>query len=449
MRSLLGPILFVMLCLADLNAQAWWFTADTATEAETSFQFYVTWEAPEAPDEALAKELIEEQLLHLFGSLTEHEFPGVPKGNHRISDVRVESTGLNQYRIHYQYQGTLLVTEGPIDTYQVALPYNPRKIYQQSAVESVDEKGNKKTTYPCTDDYYDTEDDFWYFWYPNWEGCPLVSGTHYEWVSAKIERIPNSKETYPDYPRLAMNGEIKVSVLFGKDEAESPRNPMRSKDESAENFRTIRKNLLDLGFIEEKWNRRKVKDVVPVKMGGKAHVPFVAEYFREGARADMRVLLFYGETGIDEKSGAFHYFLKDALENSSVMIYNGHSGLGGNLDIEDIEDSQGFTIQPNPSRYQIYFYDSCSSYPYYNSMYFGRKQTEWDPRGTYNLDILTNGLWTYFSTEKNTSWVLVDAVSEWARGGFVVSYQQMAKAIESNSLFGVNGDEDNPVEPPK
>lgn len=57
------------------------------------------------------------------------------------------------------------------------------------------------------------------------------------------------------------------------------------------------------------------------------------------------------------------------------MIYNGHSGLGGHLDLKAIADLQGFRIAPNKNRYQIYFFNSCTSYTYDNTTYFNRKRT--------------------------------------------------------------------------
>ena len=80
-------------------------------------------------------------------------------------------------------------------------------------------------------------------------------------------------------------------------------------------------------------------------------------------------------------------------------------------------------------------------------MYFSRKATDADPRGIKNLEILTNGLATFFTVMHNTNLEVLGAVEAWASGKASVSYQALAKHVDSGNLFGVNGDEDNPKRP--
>jgi hypothetical protein len=80
-------------------------------------------------------------------------------------------------------------------------------------------------------------------------------------------------------------------------------------------------------------------------------------------------------------------------------------------------------------------------------MYFDRKKTSSDPNGTKKLDIFTNGLSTYFSTMQTSNAALATALEaslQYATTGTAyVSYQTLAKQIDSENLFGINGDEDN------
>lgn len=141
------------------------------------------------------------------------------------------------------------------------------------------------------------------------------------------------------------------------------------------------------------------------------------------------VRLFFGATGIDEKSKAFHYHFKDSLKNASVMIYDGHSGLGGHLDLEAIAEIEGFRITPNPNRYQIYFFNSCTSYTYYNTLYFTTKvrpKSNVDSKGTKNLDIMTNGLSTLFEVMHDTNMRLIRAIDLYAARNTWTSYQRLA-----------------------
>ena len=71
-----------------------------------------------------------------------------------------------------------------------------------------------------------------------------------------------------------------------------------------------------------------------------------------------------------------------AIRESDVFLYNGHSYIGkGPL------DPANFSAADFPASYQLFFIDSCLSFNYYNSDYFGFKQ-----QGTLDLDVITNAL---------------------------------------------------------
>jgi hypothetical protein len=46
----------------------------------------------------------------------------------------------------------------------------------------------------------------------------------------------------------------------------------------------------------------------------------------------------------------------------------------------------------------------------------------------------------------NSNFAVLSALDQFAESGKRRSYQQLAKEIDSDNLFGVNGDEDNPSE---
>ena len=111
------------------------------------------------------------------------------------------------------------------------------------------------------------------------------------------------------------------------------------------------------------------------------------------------------DTDLDRsKKVTFAKFLKRAIEESDVVIYEGHSGLGVNLDLETVErqlllsrDSKiSERIEFQRQKRQIFFFDSCSSYSYYLGMFEGRK----DP-GT--LAVMSNGLESLFGYEQPTT----------------------------------------------
>lgn len=416
------------------------YVGANSTEALMSFKSNVEIISNYSPDAEDAETQISHQVEHLFGPMGEADIKAVPRGNHKVKISKIWQKNPNTYVIDYTYAGTIVLENGPTSTYDIILPINPDTIYSAGMV------GNKN---PCTDHHYQSEGDFWYFWNPNKYGCKLKKDIDYKVISAKIKRIQNTTQTYPEYEKLVNDkNEVVMTLLMGMDDPGKVRDPNTSMDINASNFRDIKSSLLKRGYSNRLWSKEEIKKVIKESTRTKFYIEEFSKEFthsQTGQKYKVILNIFFGPSGIDEDNIPFHYFYKDAIENSSIMMYDGHSGLGGHLDLESIEEARGFTFMPSQDKYQIYFFNSCTSYTYYNTMYFARKKTTMDPKGTKNLDILTNGLATYFSVMHDTNMALIVAVEKWLKGEAVISYQTLAKSIDSGNLFGVNGDEDNPT----
>jgi hypothetical protein len=81
-------------------------------------------------------------------------------------------------------------------------------------------------------------------------------------------------------------------------------------------------------------------------------------------------------------------------------------------------------------------------------MYFARKKTTADPAGTRNLDILANGAESLFGSNEIYSVAVMRMLEEWAAGVHTWSYQELVRNGRKDFLYGINGDEDNPILPP-
>lgn len=410
------------------------YVGSNSTEATLEFQGVAEYISKKgtAPAASTMKKYVLEQINYMIGPMSLSKYTAVPKGDHVVSNIKIESSKGNVFKISYNYRGTAVVENGPKATYDVILPINHRTIYEKSFVGDVS---------PCTDEHYQAEGDFWYFWSPENVGCKLKAGVDYNIIKAKLTRTANTKISYPEYHNLAdKNGKITIHVLFGLDEPTKSRNPLKSGDINADNYRIFRNYLLKKGYSVKTWTDSQIKKIAKTTDGQNPYVETLT-------KGPIEYRFFFGATGIDEDALAFHWFYKDALENASIMLYGGHSGLGGHLDLDSIEYNLGESINFNPNKYQIYFFDSCTSYKYYNTMYFERKATTEDPKGTKSLDIFTNGLATYFHTMPDSNAALAMAVEKAVEmsssGKGFVSYQALAGQIDSDNLFGVNGDEDN------
>lgn len=100
------------------------------------------------------------------------------------------------------------------------------------------------------------------------------------------------------------------------------------------------------------------------------------------AAKDVRVVIntYYGA----ETDETPH---RRALKTSDVVIYNGHSYIGsGPLDPVRYDESDF------PESYQVFFFNSCVSFNYYEKDFFNMKSG-----GDANLDMVTNGLESWLS----------------------------------------------------
>ncbi|MGZ3710581.1 MAG: hypothetical protein ACXVBE_02450, partial [Bdellovibrionota bacterium] len=215
MRSVLLAFLLLTACAhsSPPSDRSVAFTAKHATEATLTFSHSVEMISAKKPTKTEAAAQIEKQVQHLFGPMERAEYMAAPKEDHVISNIQIERKDADTFAISYDYEGTIVVEKGPRKNYDVILPNNPDTIYQTAMVGSHN---------PCTDEHYQTEGDFWYFWSPapTYKKCRLKEGEDYQVVQGQIDRIlPDSKTTYPEFDRLVQDKEIPIDVFFGMDDA--------------------------------------------------------------------------------------------------------------------------------------------------------------------------------------------------------------------------------------
>lgn len=432
------------------------YVASASREVTLAFDSSVQFSAESTFSNQDVLDVIHYQIEHMFGPMGDgsgNTYKAVPKGDHEITKVDVQPFGGGRFEAKYHYKGTLALHKSAGDKIKVILPIDPTKIYAA---------GMRGSENPCTDHHYQSEGDFWYFWSPFRAGCQLKEGVDYKQFEAVATPVGNVKAvSYPEYKRMVdSDGAVHISLLVGLDDATKNWDPNASNDHMTSTFTNVRYRLLNAGFAQTKiWQNDDLEallkthnanapKVESLRNSSTGQYPFVVELeksYTSGPAKKVKVRMFFGGSGINEDSSAFHYFLKDSLERDAMMIYAGHSGLGGHLDLDSIARTEKFKFQFNKDKYQIYYFNSCTSYSYYNRQYFARKRTSADPAGTKNLDIFTNGLATYMNYIPASIFALLEAVDTWATTQKPTSYQYLAQVIDSNNLFGINGDEDNPL----
>ena len=303
---------------------------------------------------------------------------------------------------------------------------------------------HKKANELCNAEEPVDDSIFWYHWAPLKEGCPLVAQVDYAAITAPIIYLPSTAKTFPEYDRLFRQGPqggLRMTIFFGLEKYEETNwNPVTNeKDWGAISYRQQKEALTKLGFTSVIQAEADVRKVYNPDKG--QPIPYIETFTKQTAHGPMTIRLFLGNTGVAHDSKAFHLYLKDALMNDSVVVYNGHSGIGKNLDLSRIESLRGIKLPLNPE-YQIFFLGSCVPYAYYTDMFFQKKSTSKDPAGTKNLDILAYGNESVFANSDDIR--LTQALLNYMEKDQRTSYQDIITA-DALYFLSVNGDEDNPT----
>ena len=251
----------------------------------------------------------------------------------------------------------------------------------------------------CTDEHYTSLGDYWYFYDPFREGCEALST---EPVAQLVEvRIRPQRARRLDLnPRLDLvrgdngNGALFLIYTVTGFEASST----DPADLGLQNFKTINRRLASLGFTDESTHLTRNRPL---------HIFRKTVRDRAGKEVNLEIRRLLAETGANENNLSFAKFLKEAVENADVFAYDGHSGLGANLDLGYLQSLSG-PFQFRPRRRQIFFFDSCSSYSYYLTQFAAAKTNA-------TIDVMTNGLSSLFNTAASVHNAFFDTLLDFSK----------------------------------
>ena len=357
--------------------------------------------------------------------LDSFQYPGVLGDKTKFKYISVAPKQGEFQRINYRFEGksvfdTKVFANLEVISIPLKLPNNPTTFYKKGVVNGV----NK-----CTDHHYNSEDDLFYFWDPDQKGCPL-RGNNIDVirVMGQLQRLRNTTSTYPEYDRLYHAEELKISVFLGYI-GDDP-SVSNTKDEAYLTYKELIQNLESRNYqIINQKNFKKLNYITSLEKTLRNQL---------GIKQKITITILLSDSSVGSRDKTFVAEFSKALNSSQLVAYDGHSGLGGNLDFER------FGIEKLNRIYQIYFFNGCSSYPYFNQSYFTQK-----PAGQKNLEIITAGLPTLTSTSTSNMLAFLNPFIQ----GKIHSYQTLMSGIEKSNgdestyLMGVNGDEDNKFNP--
>lgn len=386
------------------------------------------------------QEFIDSEILptmdFLFGPLT-HRAMGNPQRTSRI-EVDWSQPRLRDGRIElpYRYQGLWIVSKSIARSGQFSLPVplSMEDVYTHDWKNCGD-----------SDPDHQTPSFYWYFWDPERPGCSHRENREYMTATVRLGRAtPNQTRTFPEYKKL-IEGGLRMTIAFGYATDPADPNPSADPDVGVAEYRAF------TGAFRRKWGQ--VLSSSPIRQGEyrssmKPNL-IIGERFEgkiEGVQVVVNVVV---AAGIDQ----MEVFAKSyAHDHDDVFAWFGHSRVGGAFDAQTFRgmlrrDPDYYSLSPN---YQVIYWGGCNSYSYYTLPFFElRAQTSQgrDPKGTKGLDIIANGLPSYFMLNAQNALITANAFLGWSNP---TSYQSLIQSVESTAsrmgvlvLAAVLGDEDN------
>ena len=167
----------------------------------------------------------------------------------------------------------------------------------------------------------------------------------------------------------------------------------------------------------------------------------VTDYSRGESRIrkmDLEIRSYYGDEagriGVEDEAQLRY---QEAFREGDVIIYNGHSHLGAGA-----FDPSRFRPENFDTHYQLLFFNSCSSFQYFNNEFMKLK-----PGGSQNLDVITNGLETAISHSGRAIASFAEGLLKMQDFRSLLTSMRQAEGGESDGMRIVDGDLDNVFAP--
>lgn len=232
-------------------------------------------------------------------------------------------------------------------------------------------------------EYSDIPDPFyaWYFWRPESAGVDAKGrafrAADYLSGGRNAVSVPVEVKALELVPPLVLGarpeGKIKFTNIYGVIDAKKKIwNPGKTLAEANSwgavlkvAKREIRARDLDRGSYYALDFLLRLDGVMEVESVRNEGALTSLEGKLRGNGRSARVRFFFGPTDLLVSVKPEHWELSgDALENDDVIVYNGHSGLGENFKLSNIEELGGRKLEPRSS--QLLAILSCYSFSYYS-----------------------------------------------------------------------------------
>lgn len=269
----------------------------------------------------------------------------------------------------------------------------------------------------------------WYHYRPKASRCALDPADVFSFTATVTPSTENTTGKYPEYHQVWKDDELRVIAIFGKNEENATANDagISAYDSFVASMHAI---LGPLSLTTEPAN-------VPSPPGNGNPDITLKAVLADGKKITVNALL------VDKISSApqsFYQRYEQLTASADVIIYNGHAGLGQNV---RALANRGTWV---PGKYLMLFMNGCDTFAYVDGSLAQKRAplNPDDPTGTKYMDIVTNGMPSYFSSNSRASTALVKGLMSIAAPK---TYEEMFSSVDTSQVVLVTGEEDNVFAP--
>ncbi len=367
---------------------------------------------------------IEDQFLYTIGHLNAQRSVGRLD---KVEVTNVQKTTLARGEIKVTYHARLPVSWGSKTSVPSKYSFTLPKLVSFSGLESFTSKYKDR----CVDHSAHDVDSgsMWYYYRPSTSGCTLDSSDVVTFEATVTKSTENTTGKYPEYHKVWEDDALRVVAIFGKNEDGATQSDagIDAYNAFVASMRTALGNLS--------------LTTVPADAGSAPGVskPEVTFNAKLDATKTISVTALLVDN-VRTAGAAFDARYEELSPNADVIMYNGHAGLGQN--VQALARKGRFLAD----KYLLLFMNGCDTFAYVDG-YLAETRAALnpsDPEGTKFMDIVTNGMPSYFHSNARASTALVKGLMSIAQPK---TFEQMFSDIDTEQVVLVTGEEDNAFTP--
>lgn len=312
------------------------------------------------------EKIIKNQLQYLFGVLNEMD-SGIDFPNIIIKVLEINHNNQN-YEISYEASGTI-AWDRKKETPKTIKFLLPKRGDTEGLTEFLNKYQKNCAKKPAS------LASFWNYYRPNYTNCPLKGTLPDDLVLLTALLSPrelDDEKREPNYRMIFDDNILEVTAVLTKD------NPANEQDASILDFQKL------CTFI--------FKDATTInQLSNECH----SEGRKNGQIIKAHIFLI---NNFNDNPENFLLKISPFILTSDLVTYNGHSGMGTNIN----SWVKLYSVPQN--KYQIVFINSCDTFGYFTNDFFGRySDINQSENSSDFLDVILNATPNYFGSFANSN----------------------------------------------